>query len=235
MTQIDTKGLLRRLLSLPYDASTKPAYGMPDIGTNSDLRDAVYSSFTAGEKTQIRDIFLSSFSEEHAPKRILAEFPRSTKELPRVILWRTGETEARGALGQVRGTEDEDEDEDVEMTYGSILSETHEIHVWAKTSALMRDVLYLAVRFLLLRGKRWLHDQGLLHVVFRQGRDGQMADESDASQGAEIIHQATITVECETEVSWTIFEPKPETLEGSVVDSRTGSGEFTADRWEDER
>lgn len=231
MPQVDTKTLLRRLFSLPYDASTKAAYGLPDIGSTASLRDDIFSSYSSAERTKIRDFFLASFSAERSLAAVAGEYAREVKELPRVILLRTAESEDIGVLGQIFDeATDEDDDEISSVERGSWLKETHEIHIWARTTAWQRDVLYLACRYLLIRGKAWLHDNGCLQVIFRQGRDGEMFVE----QMADWVHQAVLTVDLRTACSWIETSSKPTAIQSTAYDPRTGSGEVKAAAWENE-
>lgn len=231
MPQVDTKTLLRRLFSLPYDANTKPAYGLPDIGTSAALRDDIFSSYSSGERLKLRDFFLVSFSVERSIHSVLGEYPRDAKELPRVILLRSSEGEDIGVLGQIfNEATDDDDDETSSIERGSWLKETHEIHIWARTTAWQRDVLYLACRYLLIRGKQWLHDNGCNHLIFRQGRDGEMF----VGQMGDWVHQGVLTVELRTACSWVETSSKPTAIQSTAYDPRTGSGEVEAAAWENE-
>lgn len=205
-------------------------YGFPDLGTNSALVASILTSpsYSDGERTKLYNWFAGS------PVRVLNEYPRDTAELPAVFVWRLSDAESSGRniLGDYLGVDDDlDTDETGAEIKGTIVIEQIQVQLWTAGAggAGQRDVLFLVLRELLLRGRGFFDAAGIARVVWSNGKDGQLYDPNEEPH---IVHTATGMLTAELSVSWGFTAAKTSDIQSSqYIDADTG--EVGADEWED--
>lgn len=172
MSSVDAKKRLFDLYNGSY--ATTGAYGFADLAANTDqLVEQIYTAptFSDDDRAQL----VTSFAKWKIAVR--GEFPRDLAQLPCLTILRSSDSEPSGFLGDYKGqATDEITPYKGADIYGTRFDEVVEFHVWAtgKGARMMRDILYLAVRELFVRGRKYLMSAGIITPQWRGGKDGQM-------------------------------------------------------------
>jgi len=195
MSSVDIKKRVRDLLGGTY--AQNGYYGLPDLVTNTNnLVAGIYdeAGYSAAELAQLISWFAG---QSKIP--VLSEFPRTVKDLPAVFVFRQSDSEMeKGVVGDLLAVEDgDDPDLQAREIYGSLMDEQIGVHIWAIESS-ARDILYLAVRELILRGRLWFAAVDCM-CEWKSGKDGQLYDPTAEPH---IIHRAEATLACKTSVQW---------------------------------
>jgi hypothetical protein len=150
-------------------------------------------------------------------------------------VWRLGDLESAGknALGDYLGVDDDlDTDETGAEIKGTVVTEQIQVQVWTAGAggAGQRDVLFLVLRELLIRGRGFFDAAGIARIVWSNGKDGQMYDPAEEPH---VVHTAQGMLTAELSVSWTETASKTSDIQSSIyVDAETGEVEI--DAWEDD-
>lgn len=180
-------------------------YGLPDLATTPALLADIYQApaYTSQDRTRLASFFLRNIP-------VMGEYPQEAALLPAVFVQRTGSAEQRTLLGDEMGFADDlDDDETAVSVQGTLLNENYQVSIWATGGTEMRDTLFLAVRYLLLRGRHYLHSAGVMGLEMTSGRDGQMFRPQDDPL---VLHAADISLSCVVPLEWTTTQEKPEDL-----------------------
>ena len=227
MSSINVKKLIRDLLRGTY--SVTGYYGLPDLvaNTNNILWD-IYSD-QGYSATEIRSLAEWFAARKEFP--VLAEFPRTTKDLPAVFVFRLSDNETdRGLVGDLLGVDETYvSEEQVREIYGVLMDEQIALRIWATGDGAMRDDIYLAVRELLLRGRGFFAKADVL-VEWKNGRDGQLYDPQAEPH---IIHTAEATLVCKTSIQWPTTGEMLLDVQSRARDPEDDSGEVDAEPYEE--
>lgn len=186
-------------------------YGLPDLGTNDDLIDDLFSeAYSAPERTEIKAWFAGRTID------VLGEYARTPASLPAVFVYRISDVESdRSNLGDQFGYNNVS-DISLDHELGVRMREDIEIMIWAHTDPTMRDALYGAVKMICLRGRAFLesYNKGIDMVMWRGGRDGQGYLDNPA-KAPHVIHTATARLVAETRTTWALELERPNELNGT--------------------
>ena len=214
MSSVDVKKRLFDLLN--GTLGTTGYYGVADLAANTnDLISEIYvdPTYTAADRAKIATRFTAT------PISVLAEFPRNNEPLPSVVILRSSDGERPGAaMGDYLGQDDDG----LNDIYGTRFNEVLEIHVLAsgKGSRMLRDMLYLAVRELVIRGRPYLMSGGADIPTWRGGKDGQFQQPEFAPH---IVHGAYAQIGYSAEMSWAISKStQPKAYEQNVTGINQG-------------
>jgi len=206
MSSPNLKKLLRNLLT--GTKATTGFYGFGDFAANTDdIIGEIFTSptYTDAERTRIA-AFFAELDETGKVKRsipVLSEYPRYVADLPAIFVFRRSDAESTpGLLGDLY--EDYDEDLSTDFSHadkhGTHLTETVELHLWATGDGALRDDLYLAMRELVTRGRKYLIDGGVEIPQWGNGKDGQLYMEDVRPN---IVHTAEATLTARVPLTWT--------------------------------
>lgn len=213
--------LKKRLIDLLSGSHASTGYyGFADLAINAELVADIYEEeYDAAGQLKM----MTWFAERSIS--VIGEYPRGPEQLPAIVVQRVQDSEyARGPLGHAFGPDrSADTNTDISLVWGTRSQETFQISVWALESTAMRDVLYLALKELLFRGRAYLEAPKPIELLtFRGGRDTQQ--DVGTLKEPLIIHQAVLTIEAKTKTTWKESRAKATELKGS--------SEFT--QWKDE-
>ena len=224
MSSIDVK---KRLFDL-YNGSmaTTGAYGLADLVANTDeLIEQIYVAPVYSDEDRAK--LVARFAAWNIA--VLGEFPRKPAQLPCVSILRASDGEQRGApIGDYMGqVEDEITAFKGAELYGTRFDEVLEVHVWAsgKGSRMQRDILYLAVRELFVRGRRFLMAGGAIAPTWRNGKDGQAKKPEFESH---IVHAGYAQIGYRAELTYVERPDKIRGFEQNVTEHNGGQVEVSA-------
>lgn len=165
---------------------------------------------------------------------VLGEYRRDTAQLPSIFILRAGDREPeRGYLGDYLG-EEEDESTDyvVAAKRGNKLAETLEIEIWAggAEAPAIRDLLYLIVRELIFRARRYFHGAGMRMCEWTGGEDGQL---ERPEHNPHLVHIAKGNLSYQLDISWTESDEKILDVDGHLEGYE--NGQVFVDSFTDER
>lgn len=227
MASTNAKKLIKNLLE-----GTKAVtgyYGFGDLYANTDgLVSSIYGGIEYSD--QDRTDLIAWFAASKV--KVFGEYPRTNAQLPAVFLFRMSDSEAGKGEGVLGDGGDYDDDletdfEDVAIN-ATLFKEQIAIHLWADSSGpSQRDDLYLALREIIIRGRRYLHDGGLHIVEWGQGKDGQLYL---PEREPHIVHTAQATLNYAQFMTSTTTTSRIMDIETRAVEN----GEVTVGDWEDE-
>lgn len=198
MASPNAKKRIMDLLGGTY--ATTGYYGLGDLVANTDdLIDQIYTSPTYSD--QDRADIATWYANPYHAIAIKGEYPRTNADLPAIYLWRVSDGESPYApIGDGFGyDEDSDTGTQVALWRGTFLQEQLQIEIWAGPSPGIRDALYLAVRELFLRGRRYLDEADIKEAEWANGRDGQ---DYDPTKKPQIIHKAGALITYRVPLTW---------------------------------
>lgn len=210
MSSVNAKKRILDLLSGSY-ASTG-YYGFSDIYADTDgLAQNIWSAPTYSDAN--RTAIMAALTAK--PVTLLNEYPRTVAQLPAVFVYRIGDGESRGFVGDYS---DEDEDGSTwqyeSHEYGADLQETIGLSLWTSSNGPgQRDDLFLALRELLIRGRGYLHAAGLLVAEYKSGADGQHYRPEEQPH---IVHTADIQISLINPLRWTERENRMLSINGNL-------------------
>lgn len=217
MSSVNVKKLLRTLLE--GTKATTGYYGFGDFAANTDS--ILSEIYTAPAYTDADRVALAAFfarADDAGVLRnavtVLSEYPRTVKDLPAIFVFRTGDSEhSPGYLGDLYDEIDDDlsTDHSHADTMGTNISESISLHLWASGDGALRDDLYLAMRELVIRGRKYLIDGGVEIPQWKNGKDGQLFQEDARPQ---IIHTAEATITCRVPLTWPTKEARALDFQG---------------------
>lgn len=208
-------------------------YGLPDViaGTDSLLSKILTDPpYSAAEQAE-----WAAWLARIGTIPVLGEYRRDAAELPAVFVLREGDEEpARGGyLGDYLGDdEDESTDYTVGTKRGAKLHETLSVQIWAggAEAPAIRDLLYLVVRELLIRARRYLHSAGMWAVEWTGGKDGQL---ERPEHNPHLVHMAQGTLTYWLDVAWIETDEIILDVDGHLEGYE--SGRVSVDSFTDER
>jgi hypothetical protein len=226
MPSLNSKKIIRNLFE--GSKATTGYYGLSDLAANTDsIVGDIYAggAYTDAERAGIASWLTST------PIRVFPEYPREVADLPAIFIWRVNDGETQGFLGDYVGDDDDDEDDlfDETSRYGVWFTEQISVNIWAYGDGAMRDDLYLAVREIFIRGRKYLHESGLIVCEWKSGQDGQMYRPEYIPN---IVHTAEASIHCEAPLYYTSKQPAIRQLR-SNYQGRNG-GRVAAVPFEDE-
>lgn len=205
-------------------------YGFQDVISNTDdlLSDILIAP--AYDNKQRAD--WAAWLERVGEIPVLGEYRRDTAQLPCVLVLREGDREPQrgGYVGDYIG--EIEKDYTVETRRGAKFEEFLELHVWAggASAPAERDVLYLILRELILRARRYFHAAGMTVCEWTGGQDGQLERPEHAPH---IVHCADARLSYQVDVSWTEEEEAFLDVKGNLegyADGRVKAAPFESDR-----
>lgn len=222
--------LKKRLLDLLE--GTKAAtgyYGLGDLYVDTDsISEDIWTAptYTDAERTGIVEKLAAM------QVKVLGEYPRSDSQLPCIVIQRLSDAERPEHLGDYLGVADTSDADDYQEhhQYGSDFNERLQLTIMTggKASANLRDLLYLAVREIVVRGRLYLVAAGVTAVQWADGRDGEMFQRDKAPH---IAHQATASIRYINHMTWTEKSTRVTKFRGY---SEEYGGRVKADEYETE-
>lgn len=203
--------------------ATTGYYGLLDLSTLS-LVEEIYTSpsYSAPERAKLAAYYQSN------PVHVIGEYPRTQAKFPCIIVARAGDSE-EPVLGDAFGFDDEeDSEEESHEASGTWLQEQIKLEIWSVGAGGVteRDALYLAVREILLRGRKFFSAAEIREIRWSSGRDGRGYQPSSEPQ---LIHTAEATLTCKVPLWWVTITPKPTTLQSRAYHPDVVEGEVTPD------
>lgn len=218
MANIDVKKLVIELLR--GQKSSTGTYGFADLGLNTDSIIAeVYggSEYTDAERTFIQQFF----ADRHMPKFVRGEYVRSLRELPCVCVVKQVTGEQGVPMGRHLGVDTSAGGPfQVGLKKGSYHKKTLKLEVRAAGggSPGIRDFIHHGLEWLILQAMPYLHQQGVLVPVWRDGRDGSLEGEQDTH----IIHMAEGYLHYQVQRTYTQIANRGAGVKVNVQDNKGG-------------
>lgn len=173
-------------------------YGLQDVYDNTDsLADDILWQFSAAERA-------TTFTRWAAnPIKVTGEYARSNYQAPKIMVLRSSDSERLDFAGDYIGVNEtlsENDSFHEWHEWGSDLDESVQLIIQAPGHGPgNRDDIYMVLRELIIRARKYFEALGLSNLLWQQGSDG---DGFQPDKSPHIVHEARATLRYINPLRW---------------------------------